>query len=63
LKDGNESREKKGDTSLTQEDSDDDENQIEICSGGKDQLQCCVNLHQYLVISLCPLFQHPVMLF
>jgi hypothetical protein len=37
LKDGNESREKKGDTSLTQEDSDDDENQIEICSGGKDQ--------------------------
>jgi hypothetical protein len=30
LKDGNESREKKGDTSLTQGDSDDDENQIEI---------------------------------
>lgn len=37
--DGNESREKKGDSSLTltQEDSDDDGNQIEICSGGKGQ--------------------------
>lgn len=37
LKDRNESREKKDDISLTQEDSDDDENQIKICSGGEGQ--------------------------